>query len=182
MPADKIIGSGYKSPTQMNNLITYVMENPKHQTNGLFGGNMVLIGPASYVYKQMMDVKEYYRKTDGYMMRHIIVSLSKYEMQFIDPKQFYIIGMRICGLFPEYQSVFCINMETDHMHMHLALNTVSFVDGRKLQLGSVYQIRNAIRSIISEYIPLPAALNGLEHREYTTSTFSEEMEIQMVTA
>lgn len=91
------MSSGYKSPNEMYNLIRYITENPEHKTDGLFGGNMILTESATYVYKQMMDTKKYYGKTDGYMMRHIIVSLSAYEMQFISPNQFYIIGTQICN-------------------------------------------------------------------------------------
>lgn len=164
MATVKIIGSGYKSPVQMNRLIRYVTENPEHQTDGLFGGNMILTGSASYVYKQMMDVKKYYGKTDGYMMRHMVISLSTYEMQFISSNQLYIIGTQICNLFPEYQSVFCINLETNQMHIHFAINTVSFIDGRKLQLESVNQIRNSVNNIISAYLP-SIPLNGLGRQE-----------------
>lgn len=160
----KIVNSGYKRPDDMNKLINYIVDKPKHQTDGLFGGNMILTGSVPYVYKQMMDVKKYYGKTDGYMMRHMVVSLSTYEIQFISSNQLYIIGTQICNLFPEYQSVFCINLETNQMHIHFAINTVSFIDGRKLQLGPANQIRKLINNIISAYLP-SIPLNGLGRQE-----------------
>ena len=153
MPHIRIVNSGYKSTREMQNLLNYIVAEPRHETKGLVGGNGILVGSAQEVYTQMMEIKRYYQKTDGYMLRHIFISLSEDEMEYIGGTELYIIGMRVCNLFPRYQSLFAIHFEKKHLHLHIAINTVSYVDGRKLQLPLEYQFHEEVEEIISHYLP-----------------------------
>ena len=169
MPCIKIVNSGYKSTEQMMNLINYVISDEQHITNGLTGGNMILTGTPQYIYDQMMDVKNYYNKAKGRFMQHIIVSPSDRENKYIDIYSLYMIAMRICNLFPGYQTLFAIHLEKDHKHLHFAINTVSYLDGSKIRI-LLSQLRLDIQKIFAEYVP---SLYDSIRKETTITTFDD---------
>lgn len=168
----KLEKSGYKSCEDMKNLIDYVMSEERHLIHGKTGGTMLLVNGAVTPYEQMMRIKCQYNKVNGRYMRHLIVSLSDYEMQYIGIERLYEIAGEISGnLFAGYQVLYAIHQETGRIHVHMAINTVSFLDGRKLQIH-LQSLRMEIKKIISRYVP-EYVLNGAVRSEYTECTFGE---------
>lgn len=148
----RITDSGYCSPCQMRNLINYVLSESKHQLDGLIGGSGILATSVDDVYSQMMEIKKRYKKTDQYMLRHIIVSPADDEYVFWNRTAVYCIGRQICALFPGYQTVFSVNLETGRPHLHIAINTVSFIDGTKLQLMHATRLNTEVNKIVASYM------------------------------
>lgn len=171
MPFIKLTPTGYKSCNDMFKLITYILSEENRSINGLVGGNMILSGSPQYIYEQMLDVKKKYNKQYGRFMRHLIISPSDYELQFISLHQLYLLGQQICNLFPSYQTVFAIHQNTNHPHIHIAINTVSFIDGKKLQVN-LHEVRKAINRLFAFYVP-HADLLPVGRQEYQIMTFDE---------
>lgn len=168
----KLEKSGYKSCEDMKNLIDYVMSEERHQIYGKIGGTMLLMNGAVSPYEQMMRIKSQYNKVNGRYMRHLIVSLSDYEMRYIGIEKLYEIAAEISiRLFPGYQVLYAIHQETGRIHVHMAINTVSFLDGRKIQIH-LRSLRMEIKNIISRYVPKPV-LDGAARTEYVEYTFGE---------
>lgn len=168
----KLEKSGYKSCEDMKNLIDYVISEERHQIHGKTGGTMLLLNGTVSPYEQMMRVKCQYNKVNGRYMRHLIVSLSDYEMQYIGIERLYEIAAEVSvRLFAGYQVLYAIHQETGRIHVHMAVNTVSFLDGRKLQIH-LQSLRMEIKNIISRYVP-EYVLNGAVRSGYTECTFGE---------
>ena len=83
-------------------------------------------------YSQMMAVKEQYGKTDGIQIYHGYLS---FKEQDIPPEVAQRVGMefarRMWG--ERFQVVVTTHLNTEHLHCHFAINSVSFVDGKRLQ-------------------------------------------------
>lgn len=152
MPITKVVKSGYKSPEQMNNLITYIISEERHIIKGLTGGNMVIANSAMSVYQQMMEVKQYFKKCCGRYMQHIVVSFAEYEMKNLEIEVVYKIAMQICDFFKWNQTVFAIHQETGHIHIHIGVNTVSFLDGSKLRF-TLWELRQYVKNVVDSYVP-----------------------------
>lgn len=152
MAITKAIKSGFKSPEEMNALIEYIISEDRHVINGLTGGRMIMTGTPESVYHQMMECKQYFHKVCGRYMRHIVVSFSNYELQYLRVDKIYKIAMQICEFFTWNQTVFAIHQETGQIHIHLGVNTVSYLDGSKLRF-SLWDLKQYVNQVISNYVP-----------------------------
>ncbi|MBQ4560008.1 MAG: relaxase/mobilization nuclease domain-containing protein [Tyzzerella sp.] len=157
----KAIKSGYKSPEEMNSLIQYIISEERHVINGLTGGRMIMTGSSESVYQQMMECKQYFHKVCGRYMRHIIVSFSNYELQYLGVNEIYKIAMQICGFFRWNQTVFAIHQETEQIHIHIGINTVSFLDGSKLRF-SLWELKTYVNRVVGTYVPVVALNLGIQ--------------------
>lgn len=85
-----------------------------------------------YAYSQMKDTKVQFAKRDKRQGYHIIISFEEGE---VDAKT----GFEIVGKFVdeylknEYEAVYAVHDNTDHIHGHIIFNSVSFVDGKKFR-------------------------------------------------
>lgn len=148
----KVVKSGYKSAEETANLINYIISEERHAINGLTGGRMIITGSSEFVYEQMMEVKQYFRKECGRYMRHIIVSFSNYESQYLGANEIYKIAMQICSFFKWNQTIFAIHQETGQIHIHIGVNTVSFLDGSKLRFA-LWELKDYVNQIVGRYVP-----------------------------
>lgn len=80
---------------------------------------------------QFVTVKEQYDKTDGIQAYHGYLS---FKDQDITPELAQKVGMEFAGRVwgKRYQVVVTTHLNTKHLHCHFVINSVSFVDGRKL--------------------------------------------------
>ena len=148
----KVVKSGYKSPGEMRDLINYIISEKRHVINGLTGGNMVFTGSTDSVYQQLMECKQYFYKACGRYMQHIIVSFSEFELQYLGVNEIYKIAMQICDFFRWNQTVFAIHQETGRIHIHIAVNTVSFFDGSKLRFA-LWDLKQFVNQVMRSYVP-----------------------------
>jgi hypothetical protein len=81
--------------------------------------------------EQFVNVKEQFEKTDGIQAYHGYLS---FKEQNITPELAQKIGMefakRVWG--ERFQVVVTTHLNTKHLHCHFVLNSVSFVDGKRL--------------------------------------------------
>ena len=85
---------------------------------------------------EFMMVKRYFGKLFGRQIKHFVVSFDNDDRSWITPRLAYEIGVKICQYyFGSNQIVFSVHTNEDNLHIHFCVNTVSFVDGRKLHEG-----------------------------------------------
>lgn len=149
MPYIYLNPSGYKTPKDMHNLINYILNEEK---DVLTGGNILFNSPDA-AYNKMMLVKKNYRKTDGRLMRHLIFSPSDDENRFFSEEDLYDIAIQICMLFEGYQAIFTIHRNTGRNHIHIAINTVSYIDGKKININ-LYRLKNTINKIVGCHVEI----------------------------
>ena len=80
---------------------------------------------------EMQLTKERYRKTDGRQYYHFVQSFS--EADGLTPQEAHAIGLKLAQReFPNFEVLVATHVDTDHLHNHLVVNSVSFQNGKKL--------------------------------------------------
>ena len=81
-------------------------------------------------YKDMMFTKEQYNKKNGILGYHAFQSFKEGE---ITPDKAHLIGLKLAEELwgDKYEVVVTTHVNTNHIHNHFVINSVSFVDGKK---------------------------------------------------
>ena len=91
---------------------------------------------------EMNATKELYNKTDGRSYYHIIQSFKPGE---VDPVLAHKIGKELAEKqFKGHEVLIATHIDKEHIHNHLIINSVSFVDGQKL-VNNKEKLRNIKR-------------------------------------
>lgn len=108
--------------------LNYLYDNEKALHIGGYGVNPYNL---EETFKQMMFVKKYFHKTGDNPLMHFIVSFDDIVKTYNQAKWFAII---ICQYFKDrYQLLWAVHRKTrgdSKYHVHIIINTVSFVDGK----------------------------------------------------
>lgn len=107
--------------------IAYICNEEKTENGNLVGGINCL---PDFAYEQMIGTKEMFGQTGGRQGYHFIISLKPGEGT---KEQMYEITRRFAEEFLdcEYEGVFSVHTDKDHLHSHLVFNSVNMVTGRK---------------------------------------------------
>lgn len=107
----------------------------------------------NYAYNQMMMVKLAYGKTGGVQLKHYVLSFTNREFLSLTWKEIEDMCYYICQVFCEYQTVFSIHGNSDHIHVHFVMNTVSYWDGKKYAAGLVKfnEAKNMLREVYPHF-------------------------------
>ena len=80
---------------------------------------------------EMQLTKERFRKTDGRQYYHFVQSFAAADD--LTPQEALAIGLELAQReFPDFEVLVATHIDTDILHSHLIVNSVSFQDGRKL--------------------------------------------------
>ena len=80
---------------------------------------------------EMLLTKERFRKTDGRQYYHFVQSFA--ETDDLTPQEAHAIALELAQReFPNFEVLVATHIDTDHLHSHLIVNSVSFQDGSKL--------------------------------------------------
>ena len=86
---------------------------------------------AQSVCSEMQLTKERFHKTDGRQYYHFVQSFA--ETDDLTPQEAHAIALELVQReFPNFEVLVATHIDTDHLHSHLVVNSVSFQDGRKL--------------------------------------------------
>jgi len=118
--------AGRNPAAHLKNAIKYIL-NPKKTGNGAFvGGNCDWLDP----YETFMDTKEWFGKMDGRQGYHIILSFPPGEVtegQALNLTSEW--AEQYLG--DDYDTVFTVHNDQEHMHAHIIFNSVSRTTGYK---------------------------------------------------
>ena len=102
---------------------------------------------------QFITVKEQFDKTDGIQAYHGYLSFKENE---VTPEQAQQIGMEFARKMwgKRFQVVVTTHLNTKHLHCHFVINSVSFVDGKRLKdkEKSWYYFRHIADEICLEHM------------------------------
>jgi hypothetical protein len=112
----------------LHNAIRYIMNPDKTGDGELVGGNAG--SQPGEVYAAMQDTKETWGKTSGRQGYHFVISWKPGEA---NEQQAYDVVREFCEeyLGDNYDYVFAIHDDRDHMHGHVIFNSVNRNDGYK---------------------------------------------------
>ena len=114
----------------LGGVLKYVQQEKKTRASGLrfvTGHNCV---PQS-AYTEMMTTKRRFKKTDGRQFYHFVQSFA--ETDALTPQEANAIGLELAQReFPDFEVVVATHLDTNHIHNHLVVSSVSCETGRKL--------------------------------------------------
>lgn len=131
--------------------VRYIV-NPEKTEQSFFTAVLNCSSPET-AYREMVETKRRWRKMDGVQGYHFIQSFVPGE---VTPEQAYEIGVEFAArLFGEkYEVVLGTHLDKAHLHNHIIVNSVSFLDGSKYHSSpaSYYQdVRGTSDSLCREH-------------------------------
>ena len=86
---------------------------------------------AQSVCSEMQLTKEHFHKTEGRQYYHFVQSFDKQDD--LSPQEIHAMGLELARReFPNFEVLVATHVDTEHLHNHLVVNSVSFQDGKKL--------------------------------------------------
>ena len=111
-----------------------VLRYTQQEEKTLWEGHRLVSGwncTAQSALSEMQLTKERFRKTDGRQYYHFVQSFS--EQDNLTPQEVHAIGLELAKReFSDFEVLVATHIDTDHLHNHLVVNSVSFQDGHKL--------------------------------------------------
>ena len=125
----KVIDKAYDNVDAVENLIFYIAE--RSEISGGWGISME--SPESIV-AEFKAVKRFWNKSGGRQVKHFIFSWDgKCWLEL--PQIQYMAASLTLFFQPRFQVFWGVHLDTDNPHIHFAVNTVSFADGKMLSFG-----------------------------------------------
>ncbi|MBD5445585.1 MAG: relaxase/mobilization nuclease domain-containing protein [Lachnospiraceae bacterium] len=121
------------SHSDIKNIINYVTKKEKTIGKKLCSAYNCNIDTAA---KEMQITKELYNKTKGRTYKHFVQSFPPNEQ--ITPEQAHELAKEFVEqnpLFSDFEVIYATHVDKDHIHTHFVVNSVSFVDGHKIQIS-----------------------------------------------
>lgn len=110
-------------------------DTKKEKDNTLFFGVNCADNPAIAAY-QMAKTKELYNKTDGRQYKHYVLSFADNEINVDNAKNYAKeLAQKCFGDHFEVAVGLHVNSAGKKIHAHIVVNSVSFIDGRKLHFS-----------------------------------------------
>ena len=111
-----------------------VLRYTQQEEKTLWEGQRLVTGwncTAQFALSEMQLTKERFRKTDGRQYYHFVQSFASADD--LTPREALVIGLELAQQeFPDFEVLVATHIDTDILHSHLIVNSVSFWDGRKL--------------------------------------------------
>lgn len=123
----------------VENITDYALNTEK--TERRFYASVLNCGSVETAGAEMRDTKRRFDKEGKVLCYHIIQSFSPGEGT---PELIHKIGMDLCReCFGDFETVVGTHLDKGHLHNHIVVNSVSFVDGRKYRSTpkSLYALR-----------------------------------------
>lgn len=142
----KMMNESYFNQDAVENVIYYITGHSLYT-----GSATTSIVPGECIF-QMYQIKALYGKMGGRQIRHFILSFnSAYECIAFEELQ--LLGAQIASYYDmTYQVIWAIHKsKNQHWHIHFAVNTVSYIDGRMYREG--YKDLINLAAFISNLLP-----------------------------
>lgn len=126
-------------------------------------------------YQEMVNVKKQFFKTDGIQCFHAVQSFVKGE---ITPEQAHEIGMKLAEELwgDKFQVVVTTHLNTDNLHNHFVINSVSFLDGKRFcNTKKDYAIMRKTSDRLCEEYGLNVLSQEEKYNKYATSSLYKEL-------
>lgn len=140
-----MINNNYNNEDALDGVIPYVIHSQNNIHNLAFGFGCNI----KNCIEQFKIIKQVYGKCEGRQLRHFIVSFAKSEN--IDSQDAFYIGYEVCQYYSDrYQIIYGLHENTDDLHIHFVMNTVSYVDGKMYREG--YSDFNTLKALVDNIV------------------------------
>ena len=117
----------------VSNAIKYILNPEKTEKGKLVGVHNLVMNSSDVAgssYDQMVQTKEAYGKLTGRQGYHYKISFAKDDK--VTPEMAMEIAKEFCEThLKDYEAVYAVHTNTEHLHFHIVFNSVSLVDGLK---------------------------------------------------
>ena len=100
----------------------------------------------------MKQVSAHFQKETGVQIRHFIISFESYELS--NPLIVNEIAMHVVRyLGKEYQAIYAVHENTESLHIHIIMNSVSYIDGHRYRgtKAEHYEFMDFLRNVLKHY-------------------------------
>ena len=120
---------GHFHGKHLKSSLEYIMNSEKTQDGRLIGG---MNCQSDTAFEQMKETKRKFNKIDKRQGYHLILSFKEGET---NPDTAFAITSEFVKeyLGKEYEAVYVVHDNTEHVHSHIVFNSVSFLDGKKFR-------------------------------------------------
>lgn len=117
----------WKCKTRLDSVINYIVNGKKTNEKTYVSG---INCDSNIAYEEMISVKKEFFKLNGIQCFHAYQSFAENE---VSPGQAHEIGVRLAQELwgDRFQVVVSTHLNTDHIHNHFVLNSISFKDGKR---------------------------------------------------
>ncbi len=119
---------GRNPATHLETALNYIQNPDKTEECVLVGSINCLPDTA---FQQMVETKELYQKTGKRQGYHVIISFSPEENVTADQAMYVLENFAKDVLGDDYEAVYAVHTDREHMHGHLIWNSVSITTGEK---------------------------------------------------
>ena len=139
-----------------------------------------------HVLEQFNYIKKFFDNEEKRQYYHFIQSFSPNDN--VSHELANKIGQRLCEYFKDYQIIMATHIDTDHLHNHFIMNSVSFVNGKKYQQSykDLIKLKEVSNSLCAEYELKQIKLDNskttryLKSGEYHLSKKEETEKIKLI--
>ncbi len=119
---------GRNPASHLKNALEYIQNPDKTEECVLVGGINCL---ADTAFEQMEETKNIFHKTGKRQGYHVIISFSPEEKVSAEQAMYVLEHLAKDVLGDEYEAVYAVHTDREHMHGHLIWNSVSMTTGKK---------------------------------------------------
>ena len=162
----------WKFKSRLDSLINYAINGEKTEKKLYVSGINCMPNTAFY---EMKNVKKQFFKTDGIECFHAVQSFASGE---VNAEQAHKIGLQLAEELWGYkfQVVVSTHLNTDNIHNHFVLNSVSFMDGKRFcNTKKDYAIMRKVSDRICEEYGLSVLKQEDKYNKYATSALYKEL-------
>lgn len=146
----KMIKGDYKNYDAVEKVIRYTT-NPE-KTEGYIGACGMDPFDPEHMIVQMHKVKRAFEKEKGYrQVKHFVVS---FPDSGITKEQALRMAEEIATFYKSrYQICYAVHSNTENLHIHFVMNTVSYIDGRLYSEGimELIQLKQHVNQVVTKY-------------------------------
>lgn len=162
----------WKFESRLDSLIEYAINGEKTEHKLYVSGINCMPDTAFY---EMKNVKKQFFKTGGIECFHGVQSFAKKE---VTPEQAHEIGVKLAEELwgDKYQVVVSTHLNTDNIHNHFVLNSVSFLDGKRVcNTKKDYATMRKTSDRLCEDYGLSVLKQEEKYNKYATSSLYKEL-------
>ena len=138
---------GRNPATHLKNALEYIQNPDKTEECILVGGINCLPDTA---FEQMEETKNIFHKTGKRQGYHVIISFSPEEKVTAEQAMYVLEHFAKDVLGDDYEAVYAVHTDREHMHGHLIWNSVSMTTGKKYN-SPKSNWKNHLQSITNKY-------------------------------
>ena len=147
----KVVNKKYNRVQDVNRLINYIMDAEK-TPSGLIGGRGINPYNTRQICRSFGRIRRIYEKNYWRLAKHIIISVDR--KAGVAPEKMLECACEVSKkVFPHNQCVYAVheNHDASRLHVHIAVNTVNYETGLKLDFGidDFAKIRDIARKTIN---------------------------------